>query len=178
MTLLALACAAPPVDLHTPTLPTETGSTTLPSGVVDLVDTAAWSVVDPADDPAGGIDGVPCTPLDYGPEDAGFEVRTEACDGAVFEQPLLADLRAGDTVEVGLSHLDLWSEDPDAEAELSLWLGDESLWTVLLAIPRAAGVFDDEVPAPIDAEAGSPLRFRVQNHGRNSYDLAFVRRLP
>lgn len=179
MIVVALACARP-VALETPPSPehSATSEPTVAPGTEDLVDTTAWVLLDPADDPGGGIDGTPCTPLDYGPEDAGFEVRTEACDGAVFEQPLLADVRAGDRVGVGLSHLDLWSEDPDAVAELSLWLGDEPLWSVVLDMPRAAGVLDEEVTSPVAAPMGSPIRYRVQNHGRNSYDLAWVRRLP
>ncbi|MCA9489767.1 MAG: hypothetical protein KC621_07575 [Myxococcales bacterium] len=178
VTLLALACARPvALDAGTPPGSHSGTPVTTDPGVVELVDVAAWTVLDPADDPGGGLDGTPCTPLDYGPEDAGFEVRTEACDGAVFEQPLLAGLESGDRVGVGLSHLDLWSADPDATAELSLWLGDEPLWSVVLALPTEAGVIDDEVSAPLAVDAGSPIRFRVRNHGRNSYDLAWVRRL-
>ncbi|MCB9686323.1 MAG: hypothetical protein H6738_15290 [Alphaproteobacteria bacterium] len=178
MILLAFACARP-VALDVPSTPSHSAAPepTVTPGTVDLVDAAAWTVLDPADDPGGGLDGTPCTPLDYGPEDAGFEVRTDACDGAVFEQPLLAGLAVGDRVGVGVLHLDLWSADPDATAELSLWLGDEPLWTVVLSMPREAGVVDDEVLSPLAVEVGSPIRFRVQNHGRNSYELAWVRRL-
>ncbi len=137
----------------------------------------AWVLLDPGEAPVDP-DGVPCTPLDFDAESGGFEVRTEACDGATFGQPLLAELRAGDRVAIGASHLDLWAPEGEAVAELVLGVGPRELWRAEVPIPSAAAVISAEVAAPADAEVGDPVWYAVLNHGRNSYVLTYVERLP
>jgi hypothetical protein len=62
-----------------------------------------------------------------------------------------------------------------AEAHIVVALGDQAMWTQRVPLPASTGglAFSSE-PAPRAIAAGEKLRFHVENHGTNSWNLIEV----
>lgn len=106
-----------------------------------------------------------------------FEIDTELCAYAFFEQPLGQALEPGARVVVGLWHADLAAAEP-ATGHVALLADGAVIWERTVPIPSPACVYDDvvEVEAPI--ERGTPLQLHLHNHGANTWNLRRVERAP
>jgi hypothetical protein len=154
----------------------------VPSEPVDLVAPAAWTALDPDDDPL--IDERPvaddCSALASTVEDGGVEIRTDACAWVTLGQPLLADVHPTDTLDLLFFHNAL-AAPPDAidpAARVELWIGDAPAWELRVPIPHEAGLHALELEPGLSALEGEPVVLHVSNHGQNSYRLTHLQRLP
>lgn len=146
-----------------------------------LVDHALWQQAAVDDDPfadrrpAGSV----CDPLGIRPEwlgpDPVLEVDTGTCDFVTVVQPSLAELLAGDTVDVRLWHYDLFAPDP-ATGYAAVAIGHELVWSYEVAIPGDAHLASDAMTIEHDAPVGTPVYFFVGNHGLNQWGLIDVDR--
>ncbi|MDH3625077.1 MAG: hypothetical protein OEQ49_14500 [Myxococcales bacterium] len=101
-------------------------------------------------------------------------VYTESCNWITLEQPSLRPVRAGDEIEVRAFHFVLTAPF-NAEARISLTLGDEMIFDETVQIPQIDGrPLDGTWTATRDFEAGTPMLFHVNNHGANEYLLIEV----
>ncbi len=144
------------------------------TGTVILALPEDWAPVDaeqdPFDDRPPDVD---CPIHGAKAEDGIFEVETDICHYGTFAHPIAADLRAGDTIEATVWHLQLWAEQR-AEGHVALMLGDRLLWEDRIPIPGREAVYPVEVTLEEEAPAGTPLYFHVHNHGANSWRLLEV----
>ena len=135
----------------------------------------AWLLVDPAIDPFPPDEPVDCPAVAYGAENGFFELETDYCAWATFQQTTRLDLSAGDPLRVVTWHLDLWAPEPYT-ARLLLRLGDDDVWSAEFEVPGEEGVSELEFEAPSDLPAGSDAWFHVANHGVNSWRLGDLER--
>ncbi len=148
-------------------------SDTAPRRGADLLDVNAFVLSN--DDPLGhGV--VDCPPAGWSVEGATLEVDTGACSLAVLEQPLLADVRPSDTLEVVFWHNQLVAEEP-AEGHLALLIDGEVIFERAIAIPSEPQAYTEEVTG-VAAEPGALLQLHLHNHGANSWNLLHLERLP
>jgi hypothetical protein len=99
-----------------------------------------------------------------------LQINTQGCNYVTLWQPTLTDLRAGDEIYLRVWHFSLTAPAPGT-AYLAIQLGDQVVWSTELPIPSEGGLIADQVVAPADAPAGTPIYFHLQNHGENSYNL-------
>lgn len=151
---------------------------------VSLVDHFRWTLVDePAGTDAGQDPGDlgPCSPEDistelYGDGSFSVSVITRTCSRAALEQPLLEPVAAGEMLQIRIGHYELETATA-TQGLLEIDLDGSSAWTEIVPIPIGrtnAALIEDEVPSPVAAPAGAPIRWRVQNHGVNSWNLLDV----
>ena len=156
----------------------DSGTSAVPSGVVDLIAHDGWSQLASVQDPFPShvTPSHSCDPDGILPEDGVLEVNTNDCGYAVLGQPISADVQPGDWVELLMYHSALASIDSPAEGHFSLWLGDLEFWGRTVAIPAAAEIY--LVPIQVDRvfEAGTQARLHLHNHGGNSWRLAYLKR--
>lgn len=147
-----------------------------------LVDLSAFEELDAGDDPFSDRPAeVTCPPGARTVEldDQGIpslEVDTGACDYLGLSQPLLLDVKAGDTIRMQLFHDVLLAEAP-ARAHCALRIGDWSVFDREEPIPTTSVTWTDELLAPQDFEAGTTVVLHLHNHGSNTwnfYDLSSV----
>lgn len=148
---------------------------------LEVVDPEAWvQVTDPALDPlaghrpanADGAEDVFCNGSEYGVETVGFEVSmTVGCNYFAGEAPALVDLVGGVPMRIKLTHFDLITDTPGAEAHVALLAEGTLLWETHIPLPSDAGVIDADLEVPADFDAGSTIQLHVHNHGYNSYKL-------
>ena len=177
--LALAACAADSEADATAASEDESSSTgDEPRGPADLVDPFAWVLDDAADPmPAHRPEEVVCT-IGFGEEFGVFEIDTEACNYGVFSQPILAEVRAGDTVELTVTHDDLVAEEP-AIGHVLVTLGDAHTFDEEVQIPHAYGLVTAKWVADVDVPAGTPAVLHLHNHGFNQWRLvAIVTRPP
>lgn len=149
-----------------------TGDTTGAAKAVPLVDLALWTPVLAADDPwAAERPAAAVCEAGYGLEDGVFEVDTEICTFGTFVQPTLANVSAGDELELILLHDALYSEDESAEAHVAIALGGAAVWETTIPIPNVQDLVRPTFAAPADAPAGTAVHFHVHNHGYNNYRM-------
>ena len=103
-------------------------------------------------------------------EDGALEVETGYCSYLSLAQPSLADITAGDEVQLVLWHGDLVFEAP-AQAHVAVSIDGEIIWEESVDIPAEAGIFDTRVTVPFDAPAGSTVEYHLHNHGYNTWTL-------
>jgi hypothetical protein len=132
----------------------------------------AWARLDSADDPyfEPGMDEVDCSPVGWQAESGFFEIESDLCSRATWEQPLLAELRAGDELGFLFWHLDLWA-DPPYRASVELTIDGAVLWRYEVPVPSAENVEEVVQTVPEDVDAGAPVRLHLDNHGVNSWRL-------
>jgi hypothetical protein len=106
-----------------------------------------------------------------------FEVKTDLCNYATVQQPSLADIRAGDTIEARMFHFELASDEA-AQGHLALAVDGEVVWETFVDIPSDADSVNADIVAERDWPAGTPLHFHVHNHGVNSYNLVSLMVVP
>jgi hypothetical protein len=153
-----------------------TGEVVPPRPDAPLVDVASWetaSSADPFEDERP--DGASC---DDGAavEGGTFEIDTGRCTWAWFEQPSLAEVRSGDTLEFVFWHGYLDAPAP-AQTHVAVVLGDEVLHEVFLDVPGEPDAHTEVFTAPDDAPEGTPVGLHLHNHGSNTYNVLRLDRL-
>jgi len=108
--------------------------------------------------------------LGWGVETGAFEVDTELCLYGAFGQPTLAEIHAGDTLEMLILHDALYATEP-ATAHLAIALDGELAWELEIPIPSEPGIVRPSWTAASDVPLGAPAYFHVHNHGANNYRL-------
>jgi len=147
-------------------------------GGVDLVAHDGWVQL-PADSdpfPEHLNDSHVCDPDGILPEDGVLEVNTNDCGYAVLGQPIAADIKAGDWVELLMYHSALASVEAPAEGHFSLWIGDSEFWGRTIDIPAAAEIYLVPIQVDWSLDAGSEARIHLHNHGGNSWRVAYLKR--
>ncbi len=149
-----------------------------PEGREDLTDPALWVPLEAAEDPFADHrpDQVECDP-DQGisVETGLLEVDTTFCAYVTAAQPSLAEVVAGDTLQVLVYHGSL-NSSVEGEAHVALMLGEVLVWEQHIAIPGGSDVYSTELPAEVDAPTGTQAVFHLHNHGNNSWNLGHYRR--
>ncbi len=148
-----------------------TASAPAPQGTAELIDLAAFELTPVELDPYTDRPDDDTCEFGFGLEDGLFEIETDLCHYGSFSQPLLAPIRAGDTVEFVLVHDALYSEDPDAVAHISIALGQDIVWEQALAIPTPPWFLRPRWTSSVDKPEGTPLHLHLHNHGVNSYRI-------
>ena len=156
----------------------DSGHATDHHSVVDLVAHDGWKQRPAEDDPfpSHRLASHTCDPDGILPEDGVLEVNTNDCGYAVLGQPILADVRPGDWVELLMYHSALASVDSPAEGHFSLWLGETEFWGRTVAIPAAAEIYLVPIQVDWSLEAGTEARIHLHNHGGNSWRVAYIKR--
>lgn len=150
---------------------TDSGLDTDTGSARSLVAPEAWAPTEAAEDPFADErpDPVECA-LGWAVETGAFEVDTELCLYGAFVQPSLAEIRAGETIELVVLHDALYASQP-ATAHLAIALGDRIAWETTLPIPSEPGLLRPSWTATADMAAGTAVHFHVHNHGTNNYRL-------
>ncbi|MEO0603541.1 MAG: hypothetical protein AAF211_19030 [Myxococcota bacterium] len=143
-----------------------------------LVQMDAWRTATAANDlfPEHRTNPVDCPLATVTVEDGALEVDTGLCDYVLLEQPLLADVRAGEAVEIVFWHNELAALEP-AEAHVAFGVAGEVWLDRTLPIPSLAGAYADVVEVPVDTPAGAGLQLHLHNHGANTWNVLRVTRL-
>jgi hypothetical protein len=178
LVLLAAAAACVADGEENGTAADESSSTGEPRVPADLVDPFLWEKAD-ADDPmpAHRPAEAECA-IGFGEEFGVFEIDTQVCNYGVFRQPMLAEVRVGDTVELTITHDDLVAEEP-AVGHVLVTLGDAHTFEAEVEIPHAYGLVTAQWDADADVPAGTPAVLHLHNHGYNQWRLvAIVTRPP
>lgn len=138
-----------------------------------------WTLVDAAQDPfatATGPEAVPCTEAAIRrpvvDDEVWLEVETLDCNAAALRAASLLPVAVGDRVEVRVWRYQLIVGD--AGYELSLHAGGpdgELLWARSLDLPGESGLWVDSHIVAAALPVGTPLWWRVRNHGVNSWNL-------
>lgn len=146
-----------------------------PREEAELADMHAWgtpTLADPFPDvPADGD-----CPWGTYVEGNTFEADTGVCTYVWTEQPLLADLREGDTVELVFWHSTLQADAP-AVGHVALAAGGRPLYEREVPIPADYTAYTETALVEADAEAGEPLGLHLHNHGVNTWTFLRVTRL-
>lgn len=147
------------------------GPSEVPQCPTTLVDHYRWAIV-----PETGEVGRkgPCTRNDVTSEFFGAEpsvsVVTTNCSAATLEQPIRLPVSAGANLHVRLYHYALTSTVVGV-GHLELALGDTSLWTDEIDLPSEGELIETDAVVPTAAAEGTPIRWHVDNHGDNSWNL-------
>lgn len=156
-----------------------------------LVDHQLWTLVPVESDPlmppvrdAGSAEDAGLTPderigrcgppeinfEDFGQEPA-FSVQTSSrCHWVTVEQPLLEAVKKGEELTTRVWYFSQ-SAFGETEGKLQLAFGDEVIWTKSVPLPTESGLVFSEFPSPVDAPAGTQVRWGLSNHGSNSWHL-------
>jgi hypothetical protein len=144
-----------------------------------LVDDAAWALLPAADVFPAHAEAYRDCPLEdlgaFFPTADGLVVETGGCGYFPLETPALHDVAAGDRIGFTLAHGELVSADPGAEAHVALALGEDVVWEQVVAIPAGSDAVAIELSAPARADAGTPVRLHLHNHGQNQWALQDLR---
>ncbi len=111
-----------------------------------------------------------CEEDGYGYEHPVFEVKTQLCDGRVFQQPLNRELRQGEYLHLVFWHSSL-VHDTAATAEVGIAVGEEILWEIEVPIPSEETAYRPYIQLGQDYLPGERLFLRVLNHGDNSWNF-------
>lgn len=140
---------------------------------IPLVLPEDWQPAPAGDDPMAGHtgpDAIACGAGDWHAELGGLEIETTRCNYAVLEQPLLADLAAGDALRVRVWWQALVSPEP-VEGHLALLVDGAPVWEQHVAIPGPAAAHEITLASPVSAPAGTTVTFHLHNHGSNTWNL-------
>ena len=146
----------------------------LTAGTFDLVAADGW-VIDASVDPAPEhLDGHTCDPSGVLVEDGLLEVRTGDCAYAVVRQASLAEVGAGDRLELLVYHSAL-TADEEGEGHVALAVEGELVWEKTVAIPSTSQVYATEWTAEAAVEVGADVVLHLHNHGSNAWNLGHFR---
>lgn len=144
-----------------------------------LVDHTRWTVLGPATDPYGpgpsprARCGGEALAVEALSGETSLSVSTRNCSWATVEQPSLVALEPGDRLHVRLWYFSLTDFDAaEAHVKLGVAGGPEAAFTLPLPSPAGLAVDDLEVETP--CPAGAAVRWHVDNHGENSWNLIEV----
>mgnify|MGYP007011822186 CR=1 FL=1 len=144
----------------------------LPEGVFALVSGTDWRRLTPERSPRAlsQESSVPCAqPLPH-IEEGLVEFDTKLCAAFAVESPLLASMRAGDRIEVLLSHSVLLSETP-GRGRFEVWIDEDRLLVYDASIPGPSALRRYTLRAPRSFGDESWVRVFVENHGANAWRL-------
>jgi hypothetical protein len=168
--LALAACSAPALE-RVDGLPPPSAATT------ELLPLTGWEV-DPEWtelDAASYGPFEPCTVPLPRIEEGLVEFDTGTCDAYSVRAPLVAELAAGDWLEVVASTSILDAPTP-AEGRLVVRLDGDELWRWERAIPSPADASSARFVARAPLAAGTWIGLHVSNHGANQWRLAALRR--
>ncbi len=109
-------------------------------------------------------------------EDGALEVDTGLCDYVLLEQPLLADVQAGELVEIVFWHNELAALSP-AEAHVAFAIDGSVVVEHTIPIPSLAAAYAETVEITDDVAVGAPLVLHLHNHGANTWNVLRITRL-
>lgn len=113
---------------------------------------------------------VVCPDYAYAVEGSILEVDTGACNYLTMSQPSALPVQACDTVQVTVSHFDLYAPEP-AEAHVAVFLGGDAVMDEVRRIPGPSGFIYLRWKAARDYDAGAPVVFHIHNHGVNEWQF-------
>ncbi len=99
-----------------------------------------------------------------------LEINTGVCNWVTLRQPLLEEIRAGETVRLLFWHLYLTSSPP-AQGAAELRIDGEPFWRIDVAIPHPETVYKPKWIAARRFAKGAIVELHVHNHGANSWRL-------
>lgn len=156
-------------------------------GHVSLVEPEAWRVAEEEDDPfwaerPSGTE--PCVEFWTEVEDSApvidgqwFKLDTSACNYLTATQPLLEDVKKGDTLEVLMHHYAIIFGE--GSYKLAVQIGDSETvaWSKMTSsVPLAQTWIQETFSAPVAAPAGTPIYWHVENHGKNEWSVFDIRK--
>lgn len=109
-------------------------------------------------------------------EGGSIEVNTGICHYAWLQQPIAADLRPGDTVELVFWHSTLVADGP-AEGHIALFVGEHALYDRVVSIPSDAAAYTETADVDFSVPEGEILTLHLHNHGVNTWNLLRVERV-
>ena len=110
-------------------------------------------------------------------EDETLELATNDCVFFWVGIPIVADVRAGETLELVTTHGSLFARDP-ASAHLRIDLDEDPLIDRAVAIPSADAIDIVRVTSALPHKAGAMLRVHLHNHGQNNWRVISLVRAP
>lgn len=142
----------------------------------------AWRLLAPEEDPFDPpADAELCTaedirmePFGNGPIAVDIDTVT-GCGWATVEQETLADLVAGDEVQLRIFYFSQ-TTFPEAEATVAIAFNGEPFFSVQVPIPTTSTLEAPLLAVDRDIRAGTKVQFHVGNHGDNSWNLLEVSR--
>ena len=148
------------------------------SGRITLTSATAWQPVATADDhwrsEAADVAALPeastCAADALLTESEILEINTGICNWVTLRQPLLDEIRAGETVRLLFWHLYLYASPP-AQGVAELRIDGEQFWRLDVPIPHAETVYKPKWIAARSFAKGSIVELHVHNHGTNSWRL-------
>ena len=189
---LAIACVSASDDAASATQSTATTTDAGSTGTADaesetsadsgaaectrsLLDHQAWTALETAADPLADHrpDMIECNIAGWYVENDKLEIDTFYCNYLALTQPLLEDVAAGDTLELGLYYFDLLAPAA-ATAHVAVLIDGAVVWEREVEIPGGptpapAHVYDERFASPISASAGAPIVIHLHNHGQNTW---------
>lgn len=151
-----------------------------PTGPEELVDHAAWSMVDTAEADPFAAHGRPtvhaCEDEAYfQPTPGALEIELARCRQRYvsIHQPSLVDLYAGDHLQFTLAHQLLRPvTESVTEAYVALAVNGGVVWELTIQILAPANGYTLDVPVTAELAAGSDVVLHINNHGENSYTFS------
>jgi hypothetical protein len=139
---------------------------------VSLIDHAAWEFAPAEEDPLADHrpEMVECGVAGWYVLDQELEVDTNFCNYAAIRQPILEPIPACATIGIAFYHFDLTAPEP-AQAHAAILLDGQIIWEQMIEIPGDAAVYEEKIPAPFAAPAGSEIMLHLHNHGQNTWAL-------
>lgn len=146
---------------------------------VPLAVASAWALASAEDDPLASERpaSVDCPVAAWGPEAAGLEIQTGACNYFFATQPSRAAIEPGDAIDVVTFHQGLDAPEP-AEGHVAILVGDAVVWEAYVEIPADASVLEARVIAARAWPAGTPVGVHLHNHGYNAWTVLDVTVAP
>ena len=144
-----------------------------------LVDNTLWQPlpgeVDPFwNDTSGEVD--VCPPAQWAAETehdgVWFTVETTLCGYLTVGQPLLTQVKKGDTIRIRIWYFTITVGEGAARMRVAVGCEPETVWETSLEIPtESGGLIMETWTAPRDFSPGEPIFYNLNNHGSNSWGL-------
>ncbi len=141
-----------------------------------LIDQMAWSYQnDAAADPLAEHrpTDIDCPETAYELDGSILEVDTGACNYLSVSQPTLQPIRACDTLQVTVSHFNLYAPVP-AEGHVAVVVDGDVVLDEVRQIPHPSDFIYLRWKASRPYPAGVPVVFHVHNHGVNEWQIVDI----
>ncbi|MFP6663847.1 MAG: hypothetical protein VCC00_06585 [Deltaproteobacteria bacterium] len=122
--------------------------------------------------------------------EATFEIESADCNYLTVVQNSRLPIQQGDPLFLRAWHTSL-TAPPDSESYMGIQIGDDLLWAARIPLPPGTSSSNpvplklfinglngvpENLSAPADAPAGTPIYFHFHNHGDNTYNLLELNR--
>lgn len=118
-------------------------------------------------------DEIVCPEFSYELEGSILEVDTGACNYLSVAQPSQAAVKACDTMQVTVSHFNLYAPEP-ATGHVSVLIDGDPVLDEVRQIPHPSDFIHVRWEAKRDYPAGVPIVFHVHNHGVNEWQIVDI----